>query len=424
MAASFSSFTDRGGMSAALKKKKQYDPVKQRFSLYFKAVDALRADNLIKCKRYLNQKNFSYNEKRVLLARLEVHKKNWKEGIEILQRFQSESHPFILGEVHNLLSFCYANLGDEFHSLEHLKLSFQEYKKIEYGKGCFTVLYNLGVHFEHLGDFEEANKYYKQAESYAYSQLEKMEIQRSRAFMHAYLDEKEVAKEIALLLVKESSQLNIKDRSTSLAGVYKIFFAIGDRESFYKVLQLTLKNKSGQYYTEALTDKLLAELIENGRAPKKVPMLVRTSDIGKRWLVCESLIKGYRDRAKAIWAELMEKSPERYDKNFTITSIPTRLSPFGKCLEKVLSLAPKGEDDSFILLNQLKSNLPKKKADRLIYILENFQGSCPKEALIEAIWECEYDPSIEPRFYKLVERVKKQVNFKIEKIGGSYRKAD
>lgn len=411
---------DKTVMASAKKKHHEYSPIESRFSVYFKALDALRADKVLKFKRNMNKPSLSYEEKRLLLARLEMHGQNWKEAITILKTFKSGSHPFVLGEVNNLLYYCMASSGDMKHSFPFLEKAYSYFREIDYGRGSFNSMINAGIHWDNLGDLDKAEHYFKIAEKHAFKDFERADLFRSYAILYSYQNRKEETIKYIHQSLELAENLPSRPLVPVLMNAYRSFFNIGMYEVCEQFIEKAAKYRSNQLYDEVLTDKLLFHFYMKGEWAKKIPQVVEESSFGRRYLICQSLDKGYIERAKGLWAQLRELAPDSFGDDFQLTSISEEKSVFGACLvrlREVKTISAKSFKEKF---NAFKDKLPNSKSETLIFVLKLIAEPCEKEDLIEAVWDVPYDPSFDQRFYKLMERVKKSGAVNIEMIGGGY----
>lgn len=388
---------------------------KDQFPIYLKAVDAVRGDKILKFKRLLQSNELSYAEKRILQARLCVHNQEWHEALKILKTFKSDYHPFLVGEIHFLASFCYQMLRDQNHVLEHLENALEAYLTIEHGRGVFSIYYNIAVFYERQSLLEEAIKYYELAFQWSHSKEEELYLYKGMAYIFLQQGEKEKAFSNTIEFMKIAESLPIKEKAPALSCAYDIFFQLGRIEEAKEMNEACLKMRSNPMYVEVILDKILLEFLETKILVRNPPKALMTSIHSHKFNLIEALEIADLARAKREWELLKKDSPFMFGEFLNLKSSSYKKTIFGTCLKIFDSFKNANPSVDF-----KEMNLPKRPSDRLVYLLENSAVPLLKEDLIEVIWECEYSPELNSKFYKLVKRVK--ASHQIVKTRQGYKK--
>ena len=111
----------------------------------------------------------------------------------------------------------------------------------------------------------------------------------------------------------------------------------------------------------------------------------------------------------------MKLFPNFYTHDFKSCDNSQENTLFMAALEKLLT-----RND---VMNPVNTLIKGKKGQALIEILSNARMPLRKELLIEKIWNIQYDPNYDTRFYKLVERISQNTSLNIINQNHAYKLA-
>ncbi len=374
---------------------------RENYPIYLKAIQYYLACENQSFTRLLESPELGLAERTLLRARKSFSLNQYAEAVDALLKLDTPCD-FLTAEKHLLLATAYSNLGEWENSFLHNGRSVDGYKKIADQRGHFLSSYNLSVDAGQLGLKKISDDYLNKASHLAQKLEEKLLIHRARAC--AWSAERKYARakeEIKLALdlcdTQADEATNRLDILTLKVVASDLYFRAGDSEGALNLLESIRHEKLLKYKGRVFFNLSLIHLIEGkelGPMPKSVSESVEYS---LKWKLIQSCISGELSQAKKLWTDLMAACPNHYLSDFNAVSKYDEESLFFSALIFIRSKAHP----------TITIDLPAgSKMEILHRCLSNSKIPLRKEELIESVWKMPYDPSLDVRFYKLIQRLK------------------
>ncbi len=353
--------------------------------------------------------------KRLFQSRVLMRNKNWQQAIELLSKL-NETDLFTMGEKFILLGTAYIYTSEYRLATQACSQAAIYFKEVGYNEGIFNSYYNNSVAYNRLGLDEESLLQLKKCQEYTNDQGQNFAILRALACYHSrkcefdlaltYLDR---ANKIGKIELDEIDQLvfqtvyidiliRAKKYEDALILVNKLYSRKINRER-YRVL----------YYKS-----LLNSLIKGTSIKVNSNLSGEVTEYSLKWTILECLQNGDFQKATDDWNQLRRQSPELYDENFQFKDESESLTIFAILLKRYIF----AEEIHDICINEL--GIRSKNGKKLVETLIEIGAPTRKEDLIESIWNIEYDPKYDSRFYKLIERMRNNSLFTIASKNYTY----
>jgi len=137
-----------------------------------------------------------------------------------------------------------------------------------------------------------------------------------------------------------------------------------------------------------------------------------------KWKIIDSLRAGAVQELQSLWKTLRTSLPNAFGELFEIFDPLEKNSAFGRALQACqVSRSP---ILSSIEITDVAFRQREDKIQKLSEILSQSNTPIRREELIEKVWNKPYDPSLDTRFYKLMERFKKLTKRKVLNLNRAY----
>ena len=377
---------------------------------YQKEVDRYlnRQSNLASMK---NSKILTTIEKKLLEVRYLNKKSNHHNVIALLDKIVTEN-TFLQGEKLFLKAQTYSFLAMFEKALKYNLLALSCYQEINDRRGIFLCSYNLSVDYSRLGLFSLSKLYLDKGNEYKKTGQEIALIIRGLACHYA--EQKNYSEAIKIieeaLSTNKFNQFDLVNTYLVASDIYveanefaKAFDILGKLKKFK---DFPLKDRSKFEYA------ILNSIVNDVKLSTMIEKQINNNGYRLKWNFLKLLETGQVENAKKIWNELM-----KFDHSLT---------------KQFLKINELGNDDKLFSLyisklssglNEKSTKLPliKGKKGTLLYqLLLHSKIPIQKEELIEKIWETSYHYEMDNRFYKLIQRVKKQISKKIINRSNAY----
>ncbi len=367
---------------------------------YVKARHLLHKEEFVKFKKLKKSPILTQEEKKILEARKCIHSQSWDQALDILVNMGRITSQYLNAEMYAIKAYVYQVLAKPEEALWSNQRALFYYELCEDSEGLFRNHYNRAVLLEQFRLFELMAHHYQEAKKHAQEIHQIVHLLKAEAFNEWRLGKakKAVSKiEEALSHGNNIEKTHLDNLKTVAAEIYVKNDQIDEAHQLLKELSVSKINpEKGR----ALCQLRFIELLKDEGKMKSPPASVKSmKEWHLKWDIISYLISGEKSLAEKKWKELSRQYPNRFGKSFVILDDFEKKTLFGLLFDKVFNSQRHGE-------KKMPTNLSKPKL--LLWLLKNSPTSQRKEDLIEAIWNTSYDPKYDARFYKLVQRVKKE----------------
>lgn len=381
-------------------------------SNYLNYYQLYRADKLNAFLGFKKDEELTHTEKELFNARLLTRNKLWDDAILRLENLKTECS-FFKAERYFLLASNYLIKSDYEESAKFGNLAVRYYDECGSKEGLFKSFYNLSVAFNRIGMDSLSDFYITQAQKNVESSNQKFIMDRAIVSSLAKKGEFQTA-----VMMLDSMFNNMDDNYKFEVEQFKIvavdiYFKAGEISKSKEIIKDVMHAKNTRERGRALFYYHLFNILEEGKKLPEMPESVRVLPEFKiQWELISNIFEGEGQTVSELWNELMMAFPKYYGANFTCIDKGEEKGLFNTVLNKLLKNQPESKVD----LSKIRG----KKAKKLIECLMNSQTPMRKEDLIEVIWETAYAPSMDARFYKLVERTKSAISIQIKNEHNAY----
>jgi tetratricopeptide (TPR) repeat protein len=389
------------------------------FPLYSAGIEAYLNRESETLARMLANPDLSIAEKRLLETRLKFRDNRYDEAAEILQTLSTSGIPFLEAERNLLVGNYHAYKGEWQEALIANHQALIGYESIRDRRGTFLTNYNLSVDYGRLGLNQAAEHFLRQAEKGAEAPPERVLVLRAQASLLSSRGGDSRAIENAVRVIEKAlalhGELNDVDRTALVLVAADIYFRANNRSKSYELLAGIRHVKATRDRARILFDLALLEMLLKEQAPFTAlgvaPAAVQESvEYSLKWSIIRNLQIGELGRAEELWEELTIMASSRYGAKFTALGTPDKESLFMTIIESIRNSNPE----------RIMSGRGGSKLAKLIELLSVSEGPIRKENLIEEIWRVKYDPSFDARFYKLIERARRECGLELVNVNQAY----
>ncbi|MCF8059578.1 MAG: hypothetical protein K9K67_09795 [Bacteriovoracaceae bacterium] len=376
---------------------------------YVAARSALHKEDLVKFKKLKKNPELSQEEKKVLQARDYIQQQSWEQALTYLENMGIIKSEYLNAEMYAIKTYLFQILARPEEALWSNQRALFYYELCGDQEGLFRSHYNRSVTLEKFQQFKLMDFHYKEARKYTHSPHQIVHLLKAEAFVHCRLGQVDKALESiqeALFYGKDLEKSHFDNLRTVASEIY---IKTGQINKAIELLRDLMASKINPERARVLAElKMLEALLDDTILKKPAATIEKNQEWALKWHTLSALQIGEEERAKSLWKKLSKKYPLLYGGDFMILDPLEETTAFGLLLKKIYQ-------------RKAYSHAPQKnlsKVDHLIWLLTNATIPQRKEDLIESIWGEDYEPSYDARFYKLVQRVKK--NQGIENVGGTY----
>lgn len=387
--------------------------VASRYELYLKAVAAYIDNNSQSLNHFLASTSASQSEKNLIRARLAARAGNYADSNQLLLGITPETS-FLRGEKHFVLANVLSHDSLWQMALIEAQQALMAYRECNYERGVFLANYNLSVYYNRLGLDDVSMFYILEAEKHAHAPSQYSLVHRARACHYIRLLSFDLAVESLEKALQLKDELDEVDKAALYSVAADVYFRSDKYELALEFIELLSRSRVVRDKARVRFDLTLLRSIQN-EEPRliDVPMpevVAKNEEYRLRWEIVESLQDGDLRLAVERWNHLCSLFPQRFASDFKCIHLSDEKLVFIAAIRKLMKRISSTET---IVL----SGKPRKLFDALT--------SAPiplrKEELIERVWELPYDPSLDSRFYKLIERLRKDSGLSIESVNHTYR---
>ncbi len=386
--------------------------MKQRcdFPHYNQAVSLYLNRELKKLNLLLAKQLLTHSERTLIKARLLNLEGKTAQAQELLQG-HSPTSAYLKAQKNNVLSSVFDKLSRYQSAAVCNQKAINLYHQLNDREGLFVSYLNLSINYSRLS-LEELFEYnWQKARKFVATKENYNSLIRAKVSYLAKVGKFEEALAVIQKITRDSSEYSNKTAFLNLEA--DILFRLERFDDALAIYQdLVKSNKSLTrfriYYeyqvTRALMTKVLLKPI-----PSDYP---RQSEYFYLWNAIICLQNGDPELAHHSWLELVKMNPDKYLPEFRYKDIGDFNCHFSKYYRFLQARI------SDISLNPFKVGSTSYK---FVSILKHSQTPLRKELLIEKIWGVPYSPDFDGRFYKVVERVKKNSKIAVIMRNSTYQ---
>lgn len=384
--------------------------VRADFIHYNQAVGFYLAREMKKLTSLMNKGVLSHSERLLINARL-LNLEGKTSEAEDLLKTHSPTTKFLQAQKYNVLSSIYDKLSRYQSAAVCNQKAINLYQQLSDPEGLFVSYLNLSINFSRLSLAELFEYNWLKAKKYALTKENQNSLIRAKVSYLAKVGKFEEALEIIQQITNGASSFNNKIPFLNLeADILVRLKRFDDALAIYE--ELAKSNKSLTRFRISYEHHLCLALIKKSKlksVPKDFP---RESEYFYLWNTLICLQDGDPELAHLSWLELVKINPDKYLPEFRYKDIGDHNSHFSQYYQYLKSKM------SDISLNPFKQG---STCYKFVHILKNAQTPLRKELLIEHIWSVPYSPEYDARFYKLVERVKKNSKIAVIMRNSTYQ---
>lgn len=387
----------------------------QELDLYEK-YKALYLANDKRFLRFSKNTALGIQYKRLLNARVYLRNKQWNEAVETLNNITTQD-PYIKGEKLFLLGSAHLYLHNYHEAILACIECVNEYKIVGFTQGIFNGHYNASVAYENMGQMDASLTHLEEAEKYLSNNNDRFTLLRALACYHSGKCEFDTA----LIFLERAAKLSQHESDEIDKLIFETVYietlikAEKYEQALVMVKNLYQRKLNRERYKILYYKNLLESLLNGKNILPNTDLQGEILQYSLKWDLLALLQTGDKCQALEKWNRLVQLFPGLYAANFEITNESEKKTLFGKHLNRIL----KPELKATVNIDQLQ--IKSKIGKRLIQTLLESKFPVRKEDLIEDIWNTAYEPNFDARFYKLIERLKKQLPIKIQNTNNAYQ---
>ncbi len=375
----------------------------QAVTLYLKR--EIKKLNILLAKRVL-----THSERTLIKARLLNLEGDTSGALELLIN-HSPSSKFLKAQKENVLSSIYDKLSKYQYAAVSNQKAINLYKELEDNEGLFVSYLNLSINYSRLSLEELFEFNWQKAHEYAKTKENQNSLIRAKVSYLAKIGRFEEA--LAIIQQITKSNISFSNKTTFLNLEADILFRLkkyNDSLDIYKDLAKTTKSLTR--FRINYEYQVLKSLMNKDRL-KQIPNdFPKDSEYFFLWEALVYLQDGDPELAHHSWLELVKVNPDKYLPEFRYKDIGDYNSHFSQFYQYLKN------ELSDISLNPFKHGT---NPHKFVNLLKYSQTPLRKEVIIEQLWNTPYSPDFDARFYKLVERVKKNSNISVIMRNSTYQ---
>ena len=379
---------------------------------YNKAVALYLKRDMKALKNILKGKTLDSFEKKLIRARLLNLEGRYDSALETLMKGTTSSK-FLRAQKFNVLSTIYDRTSQYQNAALANHQAIENYLQISDESGLYISYLNLSINYSRLSLKELYEYAWQRAFEYAKSSTQKVPLVRSKASFLSL--EGKLNQALDLLLEYDNSNYPQSEQNYLVFKnlIADILFRLKRYdESFeiYKTLYKKIKSTTRErVYFEYHVTKAFVEKTKLSKIPE---FFLKESEYYLLWKTLLHFQDGEPSYASQTWHKLQKLNPDKYLEHFEFKEIGDMNCHF----KQFLSQMGFANTDKFS--NPFKNNT---NAYRLYDALVKAGVGLRKEVLIEKVWNIEYDPDFDSRFYKLIQRVKESTDVNIILKNSTYQ---
>lgn len=377
---------------------------------YNQAVELYLKREMKKLNTLLTKGVLTHSERTLIKARLLNLEGKTSEALELLNSHTPTSK-FLNAQKNNVLSSIYDKLSRYQSAAVCNQKAINLYRELNDNEGLFVSYLNLSINYSRLSLEELFDYNWKKAKKYVQNNENQNSLIRAKVSYLAKLGKFEDALKIIQQITKSETQYSNKVTFLNLeADILVRLKHFNEALEIYQ--ELAKSNKSLTRFRIFYEYQVTLALKAKTRLKKIPSEFPRQSEYYYLWQTLLCLQDGDPELAHQSWLELVKINPDKYLPEFRYKDIGDFNSHFSQYYQHLKSRI------SDISLNPFK---PGSTSYKFVNILKHSETPLRKELLIEQIWEVPYSPDFDARFYKVVERVKKNSKITVIMRNSTYQ---
>lgn len=366
---------------------------------YKGAVAAYLAGDQERLKSFLASAELSRFERELIRARVLFRERRWLEALEILEKLPERAPRFLLGERSFLLGTARFQSGD-LEGAAHANLeAMAHFIALGEMRQAFNSAYNVAVDFGRLGLVRLEREYLNKARGFAASPDEQCDVFRALACLESKQKNYERCLEYLRSAEALEMHLNPVNRMALRQVAADLYVRAGQLEKGATLLEGLRKNRLNRERLRTEFEAAALRTLLKGEALPAPRALDGPKEYLWKWQVLHALQGGEAERAAEAWTQLVRAFPRHYGAGFQLLEAADAQSVFPRLLSLLVRPVAAAEQP----LNDEASPTVR----RLYQVLQSSAMPLRKEEIIEKLWGVRYEPTLDSRFYKAVERLRR-----------------
>ncbi len=379
---------------------------------YLKYYSLYRANKQASFLLYKEEAELTHSEKELFSARVLMRNKEWDKSLLKLESIKTEN-PFLKAERYFLMASNYLIKSEYEESAKFGNLAIRYYEIDENKEGLFKTFYNLSVAFNRIGMESLCEFYLIQADKNSENANQRFIMDRAKVCALSSRCEFDGAVGMLDMMLGDVDQEVKFEAELFKIVAADIYFRAERFDQAKEVINSVMNAKSTRERGRALFYFHLFSFIESGKKlPSKPDSVEALPEFSLQWDIILNIMEGETELVSSLWEKLCQEFPKFYGKDFECLDQSLSKAIFNTALNKLLLAEPAARVD----LSKVKG----KKSRLLLECLIETKTPVRKEVLIEKIWGMEYSPSLDARFYKLIERSKGLIALNIKNEHNAY----
>lgn len=380
------------------------------FNHYNQAVSLYLKRDMKKLNQFLAKKLLTHSERTLIKARLLNLEGETTQAKDLLLH-HTPTNKFLQAQKENVLSSIYDKLSSYQNAAVCNQKAINLYHELSDAEGLFVSYLNLCINYSRLS-LEELFEYnWQKAHDYIKTKENQNSLIRAKVSYLAKVGKFQDALEIIQQITKSSSEYSNKTAFLNLEA--DILFRLNEYDQALEIYSSLVKNNKTLTRFRINYEYQITVSLNTKTKLKPLPDdFPKQSEYYYLWNTLIYLQDGDPEYAHQSWLELVKANPDKYLPEFRYKDIGDYHCHFSKFHQY---LTGKNSD---ISLNPFKRGT---NTYKFVDILKYSQTPLRKEVIIEQLWDVPYSPEFDARFYKVVERVKKNSNISVIMRNSTYQ---
>lgn len=380
------------------------------FTHYNQAVSLYLKREMKKLNSMLTKGLLTHSERTLIKARL-LNLEGKTADAEDLLIGHSPTSKYLQAQKNNVLSSIYDKLSRYQSAAVCNQKAINLYKELADDEGLFVSYLNLSINYSRLS-LEELFEYnWRKAKKFVRTNENQNSLIRAKVSYLAKVGKFEDALEVIQKITKSESDYSNKVTFLNLEA--DILVRLKSFDEALEIYQELAKSNKSLTRFRISYEYQVTQALKGKSKLKKVPTdFPRQSEYFYLWNALIYLQDGDPEQAHQAWLELVKINPDKYLPEFRYKDIGDYNSHFSQYYQYLKSKI------ADISLNPFR---PGSTSYKFVNILKHSGTPLRKELLIEQIWGIPYSPDFDARFYKLVERVKKNSKIAVIMRNSTYQ---
>jgi len=379
------------------------------FNHYNQAVSLYLKRDMKKLNQFLSKSLLTHSERTLIKARLLNLEGKTDEAKELLLPHKP-TNKFLQAQKENVLSSIYDKLSSYQSAAVCNQKAINLYHELSDNEGLFVSYLNLCINYSRLS-LEELFEYnWQKAHDYIKTIENQNSLIRAKVSYLSKVGRFKDALEIIQKITRGSSEYNNKTAFLNLEA--DILFRLEYYNEALEIYSSLVKNnKTLTRFRIHYEYQVTSAIKTNNKLKAIAEDFPKQSEYFYLWNSLIYLQDGDPEIAHQSWLELVKANPDKYLPEFRYKDIGDYHCHFSQFYQYLKS------KNSDISLNPFKKG---SNTYKFVNILKYSQTPLRKEVIIEQLWDVPYSPEFDARFYKVVERVKKNSNINVIMRNSTY----